>query len=346
MSNPGSRVLLLHCFDAYAGAQRIGAAIVTQLRARGVDVDVKLGFGTRGFLSDLPGVSADIGSNHIPTRKLIYPLWSLAALIPVAWSAARGRTIWINAVYALLPALLATMLFPHRTVIHLHEAAFPRIFHDILKLAAWRGATIVCVSKDQARRVGVEALVLPNPVPIPVVDTPSRRNRLLFIGTTQAIKGFSLFIAVCERLPDIDCEVTAYLSDEDRCDTALVARARQAGIGVIFGERSPDAMYANGFLVLVCTDPALWTETFSLVAAEAVAHLVPVAGPGISVLPEVVGEALAFDEPDRDPARIAADIVSLREAPERHAALRRACVAQRPHLSTTAFTDRLLALLS
>lgn len=338
-------VLFLHSFDAHAGAQRIGHTLVTTLLAAGVDVCVRLGFGGRGFLSELRGVRPDVRCNHIPTRKLLYPLWALAALVPVAWSAARGRIIWVNAIYAIGPALLAIMLFPRRTVVHLHEATFPRPFHWLLHLARWRGATILCVSADQARRIEVQATILYNPVRQPATDLPSRMDRFLFVGTTQPIKGLALFVDVVRLLNEAGLRAAAYLSDESHADMALIDTARSVGIDVVFGERSPKAMYQDGFLLFMGSDPDLVSETFSLVAAEAVAALVPVGGAGATVLPEVLGGALAFNEASRDPGTIANSVRRLRAAPESMACLRQACAEHRLRFSEAVFKRNLLQIL-
>ncbi|HWQ88271.1 hypothetical protein [Brevundimonas sp.] len=340
------RVLFVQPFDAYAGSQRVAEAIVNAFAAAGVNVAIKLGFGGRGFLSEVPGVRPDVRCGHIPTRKLLYPLWIMLALAPVAWAAIRGRVVWANTVYAIPPALLAILIAPRRTVVHLHEATFPAPFRLLIRFAGWRGSRLVCVSADQAQRLGVAAAILPNPVSRPTTDYISaRKDRLLFVGTTQPIKGFDLYVAVCRRLTGVALRKTAYLSDEDRHDRALVDAARGVGIDVVFGERSPDVMYADGFLVLLCTDARVCAETFSLVAAEAVTRLVPVAGTGIIVLGEVVGEALAFNDPRRDPDLIAQAIADLHRAPERAAVLRAACAERRPHFSTEIFANRLLDLL-
>ncbi len=345
MTRPLPPVLLIHSFDAYAGSQRIARTLVTTLAAAGADARVRLGFGGRGFLSELPGVRPDIRCDHILTRKLLYPLWAMLALLPTAWSAARGRIIWANTIHVVPPALLAILLFPHRIVVHLHEATFPWPFRWLLRLARWRGATIVCVSADQARRIGIDATILPNPVSQPPVDLPSRMDRFLFIGTTQPIKGFMLFVAVVRLLNGTDLRPTAYLSDEDRQDRALVEAARAAGIEVIFGERSPEVMYRDGFLLLMSTDSRLVSETFSLVAAEAVAAMVPVGGAGATVLPEVLGESLAFNEASRDPLTIANAVRQLHADPERYARLRRACAERRLYFSEKMFSQRLRQLL-
>lgn len=338
-------ILLLNPFDAHAGSQRVGRDMVELLAAAGHDVRVRLGFGGAGFLSDVAGVTPDLRCADVRIRKLLYPLWSLLVALPVALAVLRGRVVWANTVYAVLPAALAALIRPGRVVIHLHEATFTKAFIPLLRLMVRRGVRIVCVSADQAGRVGLPATILSNAVTLPARDVPSTRDRLLFVGTTQLIKGFALFVAVSELLGDLPLRKVAYLSDETRHDRSLVAAARQAGIDIVFGESSPDVLYRDGFLLLQATDPDRWTETFSLVAVEAMARLVPVAGAGATVLVEVLGDALAFDMPSRDPQAIADAIRALHADPIRYDALRTACARRRANFTEDVFSGRLIGLL-
>lgn len=340
------RLLLLNPFDAHAGSQRIGRDVAFLLRRGGHDVRVRIGFGSAGFLSELPGVATDLVVASVRARKLIYPLWALLVALPVAFSALRGRIVWANTVYAAPPALLAALLYPGRVVLHLHEASFPKIFMLILRLMAWRGVRLICVSADHAARIGLPAKVLYNMVSLPNGHTLSTRDRFLFVGTTQASKGFSLFVAVSARVRDLPLRAVAYLSDEARHDQALVAAARRAGINIVFGETNPDILYRDGFLLLQATDPALWSETFSLVAVEAATRGVPVAGAGATVLGEVLDGALAFDVPSRDPDEIADAIRVLHADPARYDALRAAGKQRGATFSEQAFIERLKHLLA
>lgn len=342
---PREKVLLLNPFDAYAGSQRIGKAVHTAFSESDVDVTVKLGFGGDGFLSDMPNIAPDIQVKNSFVRKCLYPFWSVFASIPTALAALRGTVIWANTVYALLPALLTIIVSPKNVVLHLHEATFAAPFHWLLRFSAWRGATIVCVSADQARRVDVICRVIPNPVNQPTHDVASLQDRILFVGTTHPVKGFALFVSVCQRLQALPLRKVAYLSDGAIFDHALVASAKSSGVDVVFGEQLPAAMYADGFVLLMCTDPSLVSETFSLIAAEAVTWLVPVGGAGATVLPEVLGDALAFDHPTRDPDRIAQDIADLYGDPGRYASLRQNCAKRRSRFSECAFSRRVIDVL-
>lgn len=339
------KILLLNPFDAFAGSQRIARDTIDQLTDLGHDVAVKIGFGGYGFLTNLPSTTSDFDISDIPTRKLLYPFWLLWVILPVALSVLRGYTVWANTIYATPASLLAAMLCPSRVVIHLHEASFSKLFHPILRLMVKRGALLICVSADHKARIGLPATVVYNSVPLPDGDGASTCDRLLFVGTTHAMKGFDLFVSVCEELRDFPLRKAAYLSDEARHNVVLVKRARDAGIDVIFNQSDPEVLYCNGFLLLQMTDPSLWTETFSLVAVEAMARQVPVASAGSSVLSEVLGQALAFDVPSRDPKAIAHLIRDLNADPVRYKDLRIACADRRGAFSKKAYRQQLEVLL-
>lgn len=339
------RFLVLNPFDAFAGSQRVACDTIDHLTEVGHDVAVRLGFGGGGFLTNLPATAIDFDISSISIRKLLYPLWALLVSLPVALAVLRGRMVWANTIYAAPPAFLAAMICPCRVVIHLHETNFPKLLLAVLHLMVRRGVLLLCVSADHAARIGLPATILYNSVTLPAHDADSVRDRLLFVGTTQPMKGLALFVEVCEVLRDLPLRKVAYLSDEARHDVGLVERARRAGVDVVFNQSDPEVIYRDGFLLLQSTDPALWTETFSLVAVEAIARQVPVASAGVTVLEEVLGDALAFDVPSRDPTAIADLIQSLHGDPARHKTLRAACAIRRTAFSQDAFRDRLKALL-
>lgn len=339
------RFLLLNPFDAFAGSQRVATDTISRLTEAGHYVSVRLGFGGGGFLSNLSITATDFDVSNVSIRKLLYPLWALLVGLPVAMAVLRGRIVWANTVYAAPPAFLAAMLCPSRVVIHLHEANFSKLFLPVLRLMVRRGVRLLCVSADHASRIGLPATILYNSVPLPTEDAESACDRLLFVGTTQAMKGLALFVAVCEMLRSLPLRKAAYLSDEARHDVGLVERARRAGVDLVFNESDPEVLYRDGFLLLQATDPMQWTETFSLVAVEAIARQVPVASAGTTVLQEVLGEALAFDVPSRDPVVIADLIRLLHADQDRYQNIRAACARRRTAFSEDAFRHRLEELL-
>ena len=333
-------VLLLNAFDAYAGSQRVAVALVDSWRARGVAVNVRLGFGCKGFFSDQSTSAAFLPIDRIAVRKLLYPVWLLAVMTRALVVALRGQVVWANTVYGAPATLLALFLAPRQVVIHIHEINFSKLFRWLLSFAAKRGATLVCVSKFQRAALGVDATILYNGVGGVPPAAPAHRSRFIFVGTTAPAKGFTLFVSVVKALEGSGLESVAYLPSQQSQDLSLLDAAQSAGIALHFGVTDPAVMFADGFLSLLATDPLLWTETFSLVCAESIWNLVPVVSAGTFVAAEVAGDALAFDAPDRNPVHIAGRVRALLDDPIRYSALVAACSSRRNEFSLELFGQR------
>lgn len=337
-------VMFVNAFDAYAGSQRVGAMLVRLLRKAGLRVDVRLGFGNQGFVSDLPGASATFAVNTVAYRKLLYPMWLTLAAVRLIAPAVRGSMLWFNTVYS-VPAALPVLLFrPSAVIVHIHEIEMPGIFRALLRFAHRRGATLVAVSSDHARRIGLPCRILLNAVgenPPPVARVG---DRLVFIGDSRPFKGLDLFIAIAEE--GVPWKPVAVLggTPADYGDAMLDA-ARAAGVSCRFGLSDPAEMLRDGALLLQLTDPLRATETFSLTTAEAVWHCVPVGCTGSGAVAEVAGAALAFTIAEREPRLFAAAVRALADDPARHAALIAGAASTRSRYSEEAFRDGALAIL-
>ena len=339
------RVILLHPFDAWAGSQRVFVVLVQALQGLGVPVDVRLGFGTDGFVSQLKSVHRFLGINHVPIRKLLYPFW-IVALIPRMLRAAYGGDIvWANTVHA-IPAVLPMLLFaPRRVVLHVHEIEFPRLFHWLLRLANARRARVLCVSNLHRERLGVEAHVLPNCVDGGSGSEPLEPPVVLFVGAISALKGFPLFVDVARRLPPGRVRTAACVPNVPQAAHRWVENAEAANVEIRRGLSDPSQMFAGATLLLQCTDPALWTETFSLVMVESLACGVPVATAGMAVAPEILGAAWAFDVPSRDPDSIAAEISTLLDDAPRLQRLRTAARERSKNFTFQVFQNHISKVL-
>lgn len=340
-------VVIIHPFDAIAGSQRVAVTVAQALRSDGYQAELRLGFGTNGFVSQWPGVKRFLGVDNIRVRKLLYPLWLVTVTPRVLRAVVAGEIVWANTIHAAPAALVGLVLSPRRVVIHVHEVEFPRVFMSFLQLAKRRGATLLCVSDYHRRALRLDAEVLPNCVPMPVDDCAlARRSRLVFVGNTSVMKGFALFVEVARRLCGSELTPVAFLASREQCDPSLLLQAKSAGIAVKFGVTAPEEMFDAGYLSLLCTDPGLWTETFSLVAVESMGCLVPVASAWAGVAQEILGPALAFEVPSRDPETIVQEIRALLSQPERYARLVQACRARRNEYSFERFQLRVRALVS
>jgi len=336
----------LQAFDAHAGAQRVAAQLAGCFRERGVQFRLWLGFGRTGFVSDSAPDWRFKGCDRPSRRKLMYPLWLVVANLACFWPLLSGGQVWANAI-ASVPAAGPFLLFaPRRLIIHLHENRLPAIAKAVVAWAGRRGVILIAVSHHHAEQLDLDCKVLPNAVGQGAPPSaPAVRDRLVFVGTASAMKGFPLFLAVVQRLDISGLRPIAFLAGgPDTPSGQVLADAQALGIEIRVGELETAVHHANAFLLLQFTDPMMADETFSLVSAEAVWHLVPVGGGGSAVLSEVVGPALAFNRADRDPDTIAQAIRDLWADRQRYQALVEACRAQRPQYALTRFADDVVAL--
>jgi len=339
-------ILLINPFDAVAGSQRIAVNIVRALRTIECKLDVRLGFGSDGFLSRCSGVKRFLPTNNIKVRKFLYPLWLLILVPRVFISVISGEVVWANTIYAAPAAFLAVLFSPRRVIIHVHELDFPIIFTAFLSFAVHRGANLLCVSDFHRRELGLKAVILPNSVSVTHDElVHQHQNRLVFVGNTSAEKGFSLFIEVVRCLSGCDLIPVAFFPSQEHCDTTLLLQAESVGIAVRYGVTDPNEMYEGGFLSLLCSDPELWRETFSLVSVESMCCLVPVASAGTKVVREILGNAFAFDVSSRDPVEIASEIRKLQLNTKRHEDLVLACRARRGEYMFEHFQQRVQTLI-
>jgi glycosyltransferase involved in cell wall biosynthesis len=346
--SPSQHVHIVHPFNGYSGAQRVAQHLLRAMTALRIPVDLRVGFGENGFLTDDQPSMVWLAVNSVPLRKLLYPVWLFWMNMWCLLQAARGNFIWLNTIHALPAATLLWLINPNNALIHLHEATFPKVFHWLLRVAQWRGLQTVCVSDFHRRTLNVDATVLPNCVwhETPQFNqTETSRSAVVFVGAATRMKGFDLFLDVANALGPTFC-CRAYLAcQSNQLPTEFEAAIRQSGADMHYGKTNPATFFGDAWLTLMLTDPKRATETFSLVAAESVFFGVPVASSGSAVVAELCSDALAFDEPSRRADLIADQIITLHKDNERQRLLGAACARRSADLGSNQFIQNVGALL-
>lgn len=334
------RVVLVHPFDAFGGAQRVAATLARALADLSFDLHVYLGFGSVGFVSEIGGVRRFWGLDNVFLRKIFYPLWLIAFAPRMLMSAIRGELVWANTVNAIPAVLPMLVLRPRSVIIHVHEIEFAKVTSLLLNWAVRRGAVVLCVSNLHRERLAIPCRVLLNCVDHASESIATRPPILVFVGALSKLKGFPLFLDVVRRIPLGRVRAVAYVPSLPASANALVSDARAAGIDIRTGISRCEEMFDGASLLLQCTDPTIWTETFSLVMVEALACGVPVATAGMAVAPEILGDAQAFDVPSRNPDRIAEKVLALLGDPIQLESLRIAAKRRRQVYSFDAFKSQ------
>jgi glycosyltransferase involved in cell wall biosynthesis len=341
-----SRLIVIHAFDAHAGAQRVAATLATGLRMRGQRVSLWLGFGVTGFVSEAGPTWRFAPLERVSARKLLYPIWLVVASCAMLFQLPGRNRVWANSIHAFPVAWPFLLFAPGRLILHVHENNPAPPFMWLIRFAVRRGTRVVSVSRYHATRLGVQTRVLRNAVHAAEGQPRLPAPALLFVGTAQPAKGFALFLEIVRCLAGSGLEPIACLAGGALAPPPSVTEAAAAaGIRVVIGETDTARIYAGGWLTLQLTDPALADETFSLVAAESVWHLVPVGAAGAVVVDEVAEGAVAFNIASRNPEDIADAIRALQADPVRHAALVQGCTQRREDFRLGRFLDGAEAIL-
>jgi glycosyltransferase involved in cell wall biosynthesis len=282
------------------------------------------------FLQDGPFVQA------VRDRGLPVTLIETSAQLPgILGSARRLRRlldgdppdlVHANGVKAALVAVLATIGRRTPVVWVKHDLSFDR---SLARPIAWRSRLVVGVSQAATRvfrgRLRRKVRVVPNALPAVEVDRAAERRRVLealgitddtkivvLAGRLYAMKGQHELLEVlpelARRVPSVKVAF-AGADDPNVPEYAAGLRARTAELGlggiVEFLGPVPDAarFLAGCDVVAIPSVPAERgnTESFSLVALEAMGVGTPVAGYAEGGLPEVLGDcALLVPTGDRE----------------------------------------------
>ena len=222
--------------------------------------------------------------------------------------------------------------------------------------------TVVCVSHYLAGRYsegldpsGPAPSVLPNALDLallpPALPADEREPTILFVGRVVADKGADSFVDACAAcLPALpgwracmigadrfggDARLTPY-------ERALAPRAQAAGIDQQGYCTHADVLAAMARAAIVVV-PSRWPEPFGLTALEAMASGAALICSARGGLPEVVGEAGLYVDPD-EPGALAAAITRLAWDVEARAALARAGLARARDYDAHVARERLVEL--
>lgn len=163
-----------------------------------------------------------------------------------------------------------------------------------------------------------EPVVLPNCIDMPPRPAGPRESLILFAGRVVRDKGADSFVEACSRvlpmLPGWRAEIIGsdrFRPDSPDTDFLRGLRPQAAAAGVAMLGHLPndlvlDAMQRAAIVVV----PSRWEEPFGLVALEAMACGAALVCSPRGGLPEVVGQAGLFADPDQ-PEALAAAIFQL-----------------------------------
>ena len=166
--------------------------------------------------------------------------------------------------------------------------------------------------------------VLPNSLDLSKLPppVPQRDPVVLFAGRIVADKGADAFVAACARVLPCHAGWRADMIGADRFGadspetpflTALRAQAQQAGV-VLLGYQPHEAVMQAMSRAAIVVVPSRWPEPFGMAALEAMGCGAAVVASHRGGLPDVVGEAGLYADPD-NPDTLAAALEQLIVSP-------------------------------
>ncbi|WP_415455463.1 glycosyltransferase family 4 protein [Acetobacter persici] len=166
--------------------------------------------------------------------------------------------------------------------------------------------------------------VLPNSLDLSKLPppVPQRDSVVLFAGRIVADKGADAFVTACARVLPRHAGWRADMIGADRFGadspetpflTALRAQAQQAGV-VLLGYQPHEAVMQAMSRAAIVVVPSRWPEPFGMAALEAMGCGAAVVASHRGGLPDVVGEAGLYADPD-DPDTLAAALEQLIVSP-------------------------------
>jgi UDP-glucose:(glucosyl)LPS alpha-1,2-glucosyltransferase len=194
--------------------------------------------------------------------------------------------------------------------------------------------------------------VVPNCIDLAALPPPGRQERLVqFVGRVVRDKGPDSFVTACASALPVMPGWRAEIIGSDRFgvdspDTAFVqmvrAMAEGANVAMLGYRDHPDVLTAMRRAAIIVV-PSRWQEPFGLVALEAMACGATVIASGRGGLPEVLGDAALYIDPD-DPAAIATAIRALARDEARRSALAEAGRARARQFDLPVVAGRLAEL--
>ena len=177
---------------------------------------------------------------------------------------------------------------------------------------------------------GIDFAALPPPVPF-----ADREKTILFVGRVTADKGADVFVDACARalpgLPGWRAKMIGadrFHPDSPETAFTLALRPRAAAAGVeMLGYRDNTEVLDRLSRAAIVAMPSRWREPFGMTAVEAMACGAALITSARGGLPQTVGDAAVFADPD-DPADLAAAITALARDDARRAAVAAACRAR------------------
>ena len=320
------RIVCFHLLNDYSGSPIVLRMTLRGLLERGYRVDLVTTKG--GVLDELlekDKLTMHTYRYHFSPNKvktMARYLWVQLRTFVMAfkWLMAKDTMFYINTLLPVGPAL-AGRLMGKRVVYHYHEnakakGAFYRTLAWLMQRLAHR---IICVSAYQASMLQAtgKITIVPNALPREFVEKTRpdcerafSQQSILMLSSLKSYKGTYEFIQLANVLPEY--RFILVINDEQSLIDQYIEQKELTipdNLSVYPRQKEVVEFYGRASLVLNLTNKDLAVETFGLTALEAMTAGLPVIGPTVGGIAEIVKDGVnGYQIDSHDTSRLAKHI--------------------------------------
>ncbi len=303
------RIVCFHLLNDYSGSPIVLRMTLRGLLERGNHVDLVT---TKGGVLDslLDNDNLTLHTYHYqfsPNKAVTMAryLWVQLRTFVMAfrWMMSKNTVFYINTLLPAGPAL-AGRIMGKRVVYHYHEnakakGAFYRTLAWLMQRLAHR---IICVSAYQASMLdsSPKITIVPNALPRefaektqPDSEKAFEQQSILMLSSLKEYKGTDEFIRLAGLMPEY--QFVLVINDEQSQIDRYIEQKRLAiaeNLSIYPRQNEVMEFYGRASLVLNLTNKDLAVETFGLTALEAMTAGLPVIGPTVGGIAEIVKDGV------------------------------------------------------
>ena len=357
-------IVCFHLLNDYSGSPIVLKMALRGLLERGNRVDlVTTEGGVLDSLLDNSNLTLHTYRYRFSPNKVVTMaryLWVQWCTFVMAfrWMMAKNTVFYINTLLPVGPALAGRMM-GKRVVYHYHENAKAKgAFYRTLAWMMQRLAhQIICVSAYQASMLesSEKITIVPNALPrefaentIPDCEKAFDKQSILMLSSLKEYKGTDEFIRLATMMPEY--RFILVINDEQNQIDKYIEQKKLTisdNLSVYPQQNEVVEFYRRASLVINLTNKDLAVETFGLTALEAMTAGLPVIGPTVGGIAEIVKDGEnGYQIDGRETKRIAQCIKKMLSDKKLYTQLAKGALETSKKYSESALTSAVATILN